>query len=49
LSTIRFDNQVVIVIGAGTEPVSPEDLASHMATILDPAGFTVPKTSGESK
>jgi NAD(P)-dependent dehydrogenase (short-subunit alcohol dehydrogenase family) len=29
----------------GAEPVSPEDLAAHMDTIMDPNGFLVPKTS----
>ncbi len=29
----------------GAEPVSPEEVAGHMEQILDPAGFTVPRTS----
>jgi len=29
----------------GAEPVSLEELASHMSTIFDPTGFTIPETS----
>jgi hypothetical protein len=28
----------------GREPVSPEDLAAHMETVMDTGGFKLPKT-----